>query len=379
MVQKPTYEELEQRIKGLEKESAERKRMEEAVRESEELFRNIYQESPIGIEIYDPEGRLLHVNKACLDIFGVLDPKEIKGFRLFEDPNLPDYEKERLHRGETVRYEASFDFELVKKHKLYKTSKSGVSYLGIIFTPFGLKEDKFADGYLVQVVDNTERELNKKALQKAHDDLGKRVKERTSDLERTNERLMKEMEERKMVEEALRESEERYRSLFEKMPIVCFTYDREGRVLSWNLAAEVVYGYTKEEAIGASAYDLIVTPETKEATDQVIQGVFAGEFIAGSEWQDRNKKGEIGWRMGNTFPLLRADGSVECGVNLNIDITDRKRAEEAMREAFDIINRSPAVAFLWKNAEDWPVEFVSDNAEKTFIYRNMSMKMRHTR
>lgn len=132
-------------------------------------------------------------------------------------------------------------------------------------------------------------------------------------------------------EELKREVESRYQTLFEHMPIVCFTFDREGRFLSWNLAAEEVYGYTKEEAIGFSAYDLIVTPATEEATKEVIKRVFEGEFVVGSEWQDRDKNGEVGWRMGNTFPLLRADGSVACGVNLNIDITDRKRAEEALQ------------------------------------------------
>ena len=50
-------------------------------------------------------------------------------------------------------------------------------------------------------------------------------------------------------------------------------------------------------------------------------------------------------------------------------LTDRKQAEEAVREAYNIINRSPAVAFLWKNAEGWPVEFVSDNVNELFGYK----------
>jgi two-component system cell cycle sensor histidine kinase/response regulator CckA len=139
--------------------------------------------------------------------------------------------------------------------------------------------------------------------------------------------------ERVQAQEALQESEERLRNLVENMPIVCFTFDQQGRILSWNRAAERVYGYTKDEAIGANSYDLIVTPMTKEATDRVIQKVFAGKRVEGSEWQDRDKQGQIGWRIGNTFPLLNADGSVDCGVNLNIDITERKRLEEQFRQA----------------------------------------------
>jgi PAS domain S-box-containing protein len=50
------------------------------------------------------------------------------------------------------------------------------------------------------------------------------------------------------------------------------------------------------------------------------------------------------------------------------EINDRKRIETALQEAYSIINRSPAVAFLWKNSEGWPVEFVSDNVTELFGY-----------
>ncbi|MEW6382229.1 MAG: PAS domain S-box protein [bacterium] len=50
------------------------------------------------------------------------------------------------------------------------------------------------------------------------------------------------------------------------------------------------------------------------------------------------------------------------------DITSRKQAEEKIKEADTIIRRSPAVAFTWKNAEGWPVEYVSENVIKLFGY-----------
>jgi PAS domain-containing protein len=49
-------------------------------------------------------------------------------------------------------------------------------------------------------------------------------------------------------------------------------------------------------------------------------------------------------------------------------ITERGYAEGALKEAYEIINRSPAVAFLWKNEEGWPVEFVSENVRALFGY-----------
>jgi len=53
---------------------------------------------------------------------------------------------------------------------------------------------------------------------------------------------------------------------------------------------------------------------------------------------------------------------------LNREIIERKHAEKELRGALNIINRSPAVAFLWKFAEGWPVEFVSDNVNELFGY-----------
>ena len=51
---------------------------------------------------------------------------------------------------------------------------------------------------------------------------------------------------------------------------------------------------------------------------------------------------------------------------LDKEVIRRKRAEEALSEAHGIINKSPAIAFLWKNEEGWPVEFVTDNVKATF-------------
>ena len=139
--------------------------------------------------------------------------------------------------------------------------------------------------------------------------------------------------ERKQTEKMLSESESKYRTMIDKMPFACFTFDRKGRILSWNRGCEQIYGYTREEAVGASSYDLIVTANTRAATDEVIGKVFNGETLLGSEWQDRNKSGELGYRFGNTFPLFRTDGTIECGVNLNVDITERKHAEMMLTES----------------------------------------------
>jgi PAS domain S-box-containing protein len=144
-----------------------RKRIEEALRKSEEIFRGIYEISPIGIELYDSNGQLTHANRACLGIFGVNDFAEVKDFKLFEDPNLPYEQKERLHKGESVRYEVAFDFEKVKIFELYRTTKTGIIHLDVLITPLNVSSEGSTEGYLVQVQDITKRKWAEEQIKAA--------------------------------------------------------------------------------------------------------------------------------------------------------------------------------------------------------------------
>ncbi len=164
-------------IVGIDRDISERKRAEDALRESEERFRTIFEESPIGVELYDSAGRLVTANEAWWEIFGVQDPVEAKGFELFEDPNVPDQVKEKIRKGETVKYETAFDFAKVKESGLYRTSKSGIIFIYVIITPLKPRGEDSISGYLVKVQDITDRKRAEVALQQRTYDLGERVKE----------------------------------------------------------------------------------------------------------------------------------------------------------------------------------------------------------
>jgi len=113
----------------------------------------------------------------------------------------------------------------------------------------------------------------------------------------------------------------------ESLPIACFSFDRKGTILSWNTSAEQIYGYSKEEAVGASSYDLIVTPETRSETEAVMASVFRGKTFRNMVWHDQNKRGERGWRAGSLFPVSDIEGHIAYGINFNIDITTQKIIE----------------------------------------------------
>jgi PAS domain S-box-containing protein len=143
----------------------EQKQAEETLVENEAVFKGIFSQAPIGIELYDSDGNLISVNQECLNIFGVRNVEEIKGFKLFEDPNVSAEAKNKLRNGELVDYQSEFDFEVVKKLKLYKTTRSGKCFLHLQITPYNIS-DLGNKGFVVHVQDITEQKQAEERIKK---------------------------------------------------------------------------------------------------------------------------------------------------------------------------------------------------------------------
>ena len=157
----------------------------------------------------------------------------------------------------------------------------------------------------------------------------------------------------------------------ESLPIACFSFDREGTVLSWNAAAEQIYGYSKDEAVGASSYDLIVTPETHTETMNVITGIFQGKTFTNMVWHDQNQNGEHGWRAGSLYPVFDLEGHIAYGVNFNIDITPQKTAEIELQQ------KNALLEAILNSSHD--AIFAKDSAGKYLVVnQSAAIVMRHT-
>ena len=189
---KQLNEELEERVqartKDLEDEIIEHKRAKGALRESEERFRSIFSESPIGVELFDSGGNLIDANPKCLEIFGIRNVEVVKGFKLFGDPNIPDEVKKRIFAGESVNYESEFDFDKVRELELYEASKTGKTFVQVFLSPWKASSDG-QEGFLVHVMDITDRNQAEEELKKYRDHLEELVEVHTNEFKEKTDKI----------------------------------------------------------------------------------------------------------------------------------------------------------------------------------------------
>ncbi len=141
-----------------------RKRAQEALRISEEKFRSIFRQSPIGIAVYNPHGKLLDVNMAMIDILGIESIDDVKHFNLFADRHFRPADEAILSNLAILSYEEELNFDKLKKAGSFKTLKSGKTFIKYYISPLKYPDGSI-EGFLVQIQDITEQKKSAEALE----------------------------------------------------------------------------------------------------------------------------------------------------------------------------------------------------------------------
>ncbi len=123
------------------------------------------------------------------------------------------------------------------------------------------------------------------------------------------------------------------------------------------------FGYTPEEFMsGERDYASIVyPPDLGWVTGETDEYAATDEGQLRQEYRIVTKTGEIRWIIDETNYERNEAGEITNLEGVIIDVTQRKLAEEALREANLVLENSPAVLFRWKYDKEWPVELVSAN------------------
>ena len=145
--------------------------------------------------------------------------------------------------------------------------------------------------------------------------------------------------ERKKAEEALYKSEALLKLQISRMPFGYIVWDTSFRVVSWNQAAERIFGFTLEEATGKHPYDLIVPKEAQPHVDIIWRRLLEGETTAHSINENLTKDGRTIICEWTNTPLRYHNGDVIGALSMVQDITERKKAEEKIKEQLDFLQR----------------------------------------
>jgi two-component system cell cycle sensor histidine kinase/response regulator CckA len=138
--------------------------------------------------------------------------------------------------------------------------------------------------------------------------------------------------ERKNTERALRESEERYRTIIDHSNDVIYVVDRDYRTASVSHSIERFLGYKPEDFIGRPLGEIaIMPPEYLERAFREITEVFSGKHFIGSEYVFIHKDGRKLIGEISAAPLLK-DGEIVGMIAVGRDITERKQTEQSLRD-----------------------------------------------
>jgi len=136
---------------------------------------------------------------------------------------------------------------------------------------------------------------------------------------------------RKEVGEALRQTNQALQAIIQAAPLAIVTLDTDGHVLTWNPAAERIYGWTAEEVVGRV---LPTVPEDKAEEFTANQrSAMGGQVFSAYETRRQRKDGTPVEVSISTAPLMDAAGNIQGVVALITDITERKRADGLIRES----------------------------------------------
>lgn len=305
----------------------ERKQAEEAVKKSEEQLRLVLQNMPVMLDALNDAGHLIIWNQECERVTGYAAAEVINNSAamelLYPDPTYRNHMMtEWAKQGNRYR---NWEWDITCKDGSTKT---------IAWS--NLSEEFPIPGWASWGIgiDVTQRKQAETALRQANQELENRVANRTAELSQLNDRLQQELIERERSQQILQEQTQ----LLDLAHDTIMTCDPDGKITFWNQGATQMYGWTSAEAIGRASHQLLHTQFPKSLAE------IRAELFAHGYWE-----GELVHLHRNGTPITVAsrwvlqrkqNGEPTKILEINNDITERKRAEETRLRLAAIVESS---------------------------------------
>ena len=185
--------------------------------------------------------------------------------------------------------------------------------------------------------------------------------------------FVRDISERKKTEDALIESERKYRHLVQSANSIIVYFDPQGRITFLNKFGQDFFGYAEEEIIGKNIIGTIVPGKDTHGRDlhKLVGDIIKHpERHAYNESENIRKNGERVWIAWTNRNVVDLDESPLGVLSIGMDITDRRHAEEALRESEEkfkqFANSLPQIVFETNEKGDFT--FVNHNAFDVFGY-----------
>lgn len=281
------FSDLMQKIRTL----VEKRRAQTALEEIEGVFRGIFMNSPIAIELFDANGTLVSSNPACLELFGARSLQDLQGLSLSEYPWFSPAGREALIRGEAVEFRVEFSFDDLRDHHLPGITREGRRHLDIRITPMYLGNHALS-GYLVQILDYT-REAE--------------------------------------AQEEIAEKNRFLECLLETIPIPVYSQDLQGRFVLCNSAFETFIGRDKAQILGRTVQESVsipVPPIIREKDRELIRTREVQIFEATVPDQG----GVMHDVLFHKASMSDQKGALTGIIGIMLDITDRNAVQQTLAE-----------------------------------------------
>ncbi len=297
-----------------------RKQAEDEIRFTQDRFRNIFDNASDIIYIHDLTGNFLSINDAGERIFG--------------------YSREEALRMNMSQVAVPEQVEIVSAKLAAKLQGSETE------TSYEV-DCRRKDGQRITL------EVNSSVVRKD----GKPV---------AIQGIARDVTERKRNEAAIRESEERYRDLFENANDLIYTHDLKGNFTSINRAGEKITGYSRKEALGRNVSE-IVAPEFLEQVNRMIASKIRSEVPAAYELEIISKSGQrVSLELSTRLVYL--DGKPLGIQGIGRDITERKRTDQALKSSEQRYRQlgEGILHQIWTARPDGVLDYVNGRMQEFF-------------
>jgi len=309
------------------------KKTEDALKTSERKIRTLFEEVPSGIFLFHEDGTILNANRAALEILGLTRFTDLEDLKLYDIMCSKEKIQDLIHKSQIADLTLACNFDRLKTETLSATKKKGVAYFQIVFAPVSDTGGMSPKEYFILFLDITEKKLAEKRLK------------------------------------------ERYLGIVSNLPgIVYQFYARdtgEWGAYYVNERTEEIYGVPPEPLNNwFDRFGACIAPEDRgrwgNSIEEVIKNITPWEF----EGRFIKPNGEEMYIRGISQPVRLKNETVWNGIFL--DITDRKRAEEASRRSEErlrgLTSNLPGIVYQFyaKNSEEWGTYYVDERSGEVY-------------